>query len=126
MIDLLFSPPFLVKNIYTISLIISAVLLVIYSDLVFKFFLIPFFKKCDVIIFRFFKKKKYAHFFSRLITTIIFILYCYLGSVFLAKYLIFPVLFELRSILSLIVILFLYLISQILYNQKLRNKLLRV
>ncbi|MFT4312864.1 MAG: hypothetical protein ACMXYA_00485 [Candidatus Woesearchaeota archaeon] len=127
MLETIFSPSFLSQNLYTISLIYSAVILVLFSELVLKHVIFPisFYLK-DITFKKRRKRPTYLKILVQTVATIIFILYCYFGSVLLARFIFLPILQEFRSIILVVIILSFIGLTYILHTDKIRKKFLRV
>jgi hypothetical protein len=127
----LLAPTWLVNQIWIISYILSAVVLVIFSDAINKYVVFPVadFVR-DNTHKKIFKskhnyKKKLSKIISESLATVIFIIYCYIGSTFLAKHLFHPVLRSFRNVLVLVLIIIFMGISFVINNKTIRNKFMQ-
>ncbi|MFT4325872.1 MAG: hypothetical protein ACMXYK_00015 [Candidatus Woesearchaeota archaeon] len=112
-------PQFLIRLIPTISLIIAAVYLVILSDYVNKYIVFPFAHKIK-------DKTKHLHTIPDILATIIFILYCYFGTVIVARYILMPILLGVRHIIVLILLGIFMHVNYIINTPRIRKKLFRI
>lgn len=128
------APAFLVRNINVIALIIAGFILVIFDDAVSR----TAFRFADNIrnstesgIREFGKRKGYraieggASFLSKSIATAIILLYCYFGTTVLAYYVFAPILNSLRNIILIAVIVVFLLISYVVNEKRVRERLMR-
>lgn len=112
------APQFLVRNIGTISIILSSVLMVIFSDFINKNIVFKITDSAKKHTHKKLKKRKIvAKYVSEGIATIIFILYCYFGTVVVARYIIQPIFIRAQAFLLLVVIGVFLLIS-FMINEK--------
>ena len=107
------SPPFLANRIYLISVIISAIILVIFSNFINQHIVFP--------VADYFRQKTaqklsvrrgwVRRYVSEAVATILFIIYCFFGSYFITEYFIAPVLTKFKGIILLVVIVLFFLVS---------------
>jgi len=130
-IESILSPSFLASNLSTISLIMGAAILVLFSDFVGRKLVFPLadltrrkahgglskgsYKGQDFI-------SKYG---SEALATLIFILYVYLGASVLAEYVFDPILRNLQHMITIVVIILFLILSWIINTPKLRTKLMK-
>lgn len=126
------SPPFLVRNINVIALIIAGFVLVIFDEITTR----AAFSFADSIrvstqrkISRIGRKKNSrtirvgSSFFSNSLSTAIILLYCYFGTTVLAYYVFAPILSSLRDIILIIVVIAFMLISYVINDKDVRERL---
>lgn len=131
-INSILAPNFLVNKISLIALILGATILVIFSDFVNKNIVFPlagYLKQRTASGIKKTKTHKKIPWFSKLASesaaTILFLLYCYLGSSFLAEYLFAPILFMMRNIILLVVIVLFFLISYTINSKFVKRNLIK-
>ncbi len=115
-IGAILSPSFLVRNIDLISLILAGILLIMFEEKVLHNFVFP------VGEFVKLRAAKFSRFLSESLATIIFILYVYIGVDIISSYIIYPILYNLRSIVTIIVVILFLLISYMINNHSVRSK----
>jgi len=124
-------PLWLIVHINTISLILGSIILVIFSGFVNKKIIFPIADYTKVKTQGGLNKGSYkgqtfiAKYLPDIISTLIFILYVWLGSFILAEYIIAPILTRVRDILVIIMIIIFSIISWVINSKKIRNMLMR-
>lgn len=122
------APAFLTDNIAVIGDIIAVMMLVIYDDYITGKLILPGVDKLRDYLLRKSKKsfkKKYhsiISFLTKLLATILFILYFMIGYWILSTFIIVPILQNLQGIILIIVIIFLLLMNWIFNSRKMRRK----
>lgn len=126
MIDFLLSPGWLVNQIPAISVLISAILLIMFSDVVNRKIVFPLadFVKNKTV--RSVKKQIIAKYLSEFLATLVFVLYVLFGSVFVSRFIVQPILQNAKSILVLIIILLYIGLSYIINRRKWRSQFFKV
>ncbi len=118
-ISAIFGPQFLVQRIPQFALIIGAVILVIFSDIINKNFIFPIADWVKKFIQSRSKKHKLiGKYISEGLATIIFVIYCYLGAVLLAEHLLAPIMQRARDILLIILLIVFALISYAINQER--------
>jgi nucleoside permease NupC len=127
-IHYILSPPFLANRIGIISYIVSAAILVIFSDLVFRNIIFPI---ADIIrdktqsklgdIKKNKKKGVFVKYLSEALSTAIFLVYCWMGSNLLSEYIIAPILTRWRNFILITVIILFCLVSIAINSEKWRK-----
>jgi len=112
-LNYILSPPFLANRIYLIAVIISAIILVMFSNFINKNIVLP--------VADYFRKKTaqklsvrrgwIKRYISEAVAAILFIIYCFFGSYFITTYIIAPILTKFRGIILIIIIILFLLIS---------------
>jgi len=125
-------PVFLVSKIRVIALILSAIILVIFSDFFNQGVVFPL---ADSLRSKSHGKIKkissnkwvniLAKYLSEGVAAIIFIGYCYLGSFVLAEYIFIPIFNRLKNVFLIVVIVLYLLVSYVINNKSLRNTLMK-
>jgi len=125
-------PVFLVSKIRVIALILSAIILVVFSDFFNQGVVFPL---ADSLRSRSHGKIKkisstrwvniLAKYLSEGVAAIIFIGYCYLGSFVLAEYFFIPIFNRMRDIFLLVVIALYLIVSYVINNKNLRDRLMK-
>ena len=128
----LLAPQWLVQEIGTISLILAAVILVMFSDFINRNIVFPIADGLKEKTKRGIRKgkkplvgPKAAQSISEAMATFIFIFYCFLGSPLLAEYVLTPIFQKMRSFILIVVIVLFFAISFVINNIKVRRKFLR-
>ncbi|MBW3020288.1 hypothetical protein KY334_03250 [Candidatus Woesearchaeota archaeon] len=128
----LLGPEFLVAKINIISLIISAIILVLFSDFFNQGVVFPLAdlvrSKSNKGIKKIKNTKKvnlFAKYSSEGLATLIFVIYCYLGTYVLAEYIIAPVLRRTKNILLITLIALFFVLSYVINNKIIRDKLMK-
>ncbi|MDP1695410.1 MAG: hypothetical protein Q8L29_00680 [archaeon] len=133
-LESILSPQFLVRNINVISLIIAGFILVIFDEFATRIA----FRITDNLrnstesgIKEFGKKRNSkviqggATFLSKSIATTIILIYCYFGTTILAYYIFAPILTSLREFLLIVIIMIFLVISYIVNEKRVRERLMR-
>jgi hypothetical protein len=118
-------PEFLVRQIGVISLVISAVLLVVFGDFVDRTIVFPIADLVRSKTQSSLKKHTFAKYFPEFLATAVFILYCYFGSSFLSEYVFAPILSRLSNILLVVLVILFFALSYLINNLSLRRKILK-
>lgn len=125
----LLAPAFLLRNLDLIGQVISVLLLVMFDEIVSGKIIFPTVDKLKEFIFKKskenIKKDKYltlAKYFGEFLTTILVIIYFFMGYLFLSEYVIVPILQRLRNILLIVTLVFFLLISWMINNKRVRKK----
>jgi len=122
-ISLILSPPFLANRIYLISVIISAIILVVFSNFINQHIVFP--------VADYFREKTaqklsvrrgwIRRYLSEAVAAILFIIYCFFGSYFLTEYFISPVLGRFKNVILIVVLIIFFLTSYAINNPKSRK-----
>ncbi|MBU0615219.1 MAG: hypothetical protein KJ601_03940 [Nanoarchaeota archaeon] len=114
-------PQFLVKHIGTFAYVLSAVILVIFSDAINRYIVFPVADGVKGKAHKHLKKHgNWGKYISEAAATLIFILYCWFGSVILATYIIAPILNRARDFLILVLLGIFLLVSYVINFQRKR------
>ncbi|MDP1728685.1 MAG: hypothetical protein Q8L27_00595 [archaeon] len=123
------SPPFLANNIAIIGAILAGAILVYFGGFVNHRIIFPI---ADWIrensnnklssIEKLKRRKRTIKYLSDSLSTLIFILYVYFGGVIISKYVINPILLNLKDYILILVIILFILVSYAINNLKLRRK----
>jgi membrane protein DedA with SNARE-associated domain len=112
-------PQWLANLIPLISLLLSIILLVMFSELVNKKLIFPIAGMIKE------RTKTISHLLANSLAALVFIVYCYLGSSLLAKYIIQPVLQRLQNVILIVVIVLFFLFVYIFNTYRLRKKYIK-
>lgn len=125
-------PQWVVQYINVFALIMGAVVLVLFSDDVNRRIVFPLAnqvkKRTQNKVRNIGKSASWeitAKYASECLATLIFVLYCYLGSYVLAEYIFIPVLQRLKEFLIPVLILLFLLISFVINTDKMRKKFMK-
>lgn len=122
----LLGPLWLTQYTTVFGFILGAVVLVIFSDTINRNIVFP---VADSVKAWTHKTLGYGKKLSKVIgeslATMVFILFCWLGSWVLARYIFLPILQNVRNILLPVIILLFWLISKIINDKSLRNRLMK-
>ena len=119
----LLGPAFLIRQIPTFSMIMGAVVLVIFSDTINRYIVFPvadLLKHRTHTKVRNFLNRKLSLFASESVATIIFIIYCWLGGVVLAEFVFAPILNRSKDVLILVLLGAFLLISYVINSERKR------
>jgi hypothetical protein len=124
------SPAFLVNRIGTLSFIIAAAMLIIFSDRVMTYIVFPVSDwirdKTSLKLVDFkntHRMRLFAKYFSESLACLLFLIYCWMGTDLLSEYIISPILFKWKGFILITILVCFFLISYAINNEKMRKAL---
>lgn len=119
------APQFLVRNIGIISLVMAVMILVVLDDFLNRKLVFP---VADMVKWKAHETvsrtsaSRFSKYVAEYSATAIFIFYCYLGSQVLSDYLIYPILNNLRNVITIVVLVAFLMMNYILNNLQMRKR----